>query len=151
MMKRPGIALLLAAETPPTRGGNSPHSRRKTILPHWLLRLIERDRRYFSVTLSVTQTSRKAWQGAFLWILSFQGMSEIHPIVTWNNEQGNTAMKGLPRHICLNRISANRCYQIQLEMHHGHIQKRSFLHVSSSARPYRDASTRADGRGRVEG
>jgi len=149
MIKRPGIALLLAAETPPTRGGNSPHSRRKTVLTHWLLRLIAQNRRYCSVTLSVTQASRQAWQGAFLWIVSLQGMSEIHPIGTWNNEQGKTAMKGLPRHLCLKRSSANRGHGVDPEMYPGQIQKHAFLSVSSSARPYRDAYSSTDGRGRM--
>ena len=80
--------------------------------------------------------------------LQFESYSTTH-LVFWNGEQGNNAMQRLPRHISFSHIRANWCYQTDLEMRLGHIQKRSFLYVSSSGGPSQNLQWVAGSRGRM--
>ena len=81
--------------------------------------------------------------------LQFRSYSTTRVIGAWDAEHGNNPMQRLPRHISLSRICANRCYQTNLETHLGHIQKRTFLNVSSSGSPPQNFLCIADRRGRM--
>ncbi|MFL5587648.1 MAG: hypothetical protein ACJ8DI_08335 [Ktedonobacteraceae bacterium] len=138
MLKRSGMLPLLVAETTPTRGGNCPYSWRKTVFLRWLPRQARQNQRRFTLVVSVALVSRRAWQRAALPVRCSRRVRGTHS--GWNRERGRKmTMKELQGWICrLSHFGSDRSQPVALAGHPGDIQKRLFLHVSSSARPYRN-------------
>ncbi len=93
----------LAAENAPTRGEKCPHSRRKEILLHGLLGLIEQSSQYTPTALSLTRTRKESVQGTFLQVLLFQMVRAIRAGTERSGEQRENAMKRLSGDVGLHR------------------------------------------------
>ncbi len=139
MLKRSGMLPPLVAETAPTRGGNCPYSWRKKVFLRWLPRQAGQNQRRLTLVVSVALVSRRAWQRATLPVCCSRRVRGTHS--GGNRERGRKmTMKELQGWIYRpSHFGSDRSQPVARVGHPGDIQKRLFLHVSSSARPYRNA------------